>query len=103
MNDIVGEEHRQAADSLKRLMSAYQQSEDLISIGAYQAGSNPTVDLAIQLRERINAFLQQDVTERVTFTEVVNDLMNLNQLREGLAGQSPNAVKSTQNNTEEVG
>ena len=103
MNDIVGDEHRRAADNLKRLMSAYQQSEDLISIGAYQAGSNPTVDLAIQLRERINAFLQQDATERVTFSEVVDDLMKFNHLREGLAGQSQNAAKSPQENIAEAG
>ncbi|MBT6157382.1 MAG: FliI/YscN family ATPase [Planctomycetaceae bacterium] len=103
MNDIVGDEHRQAADSLKRLMSAYQQSEDLISIGAYQAGSNPTVDLAIQLRERIDAFLQQEASERVTFSEVVDDLMKFNHLREGLAGQSQSAANSPQNNTNEAG
>ena len=88
MNDIVDDKHRRAAEELKRLMAAWQQSEDLISIGAYQAGSNPEVDLAIQLHDRINAFLHQEVTEQVTFDEVVNDLLKLHQLREGLSGKS---------------
>jgi FliI/YscN family ATPase len=100
MNDIVGEEHRRAADNLKQLMAAYQQSEDLISIGAYQAGSNPTVDLAIQLQDRINAFLQQEATERVTFSEVVDDLVKINRLRDGLSGQNKNGVKSPNNDAQ---
>jgi hypothetical protein len=33
--------------SVKQLMAAYQQSEDLISIGAYRKGANRAVDTAI--------------------------------------------------------
>lgn len=92
MNGIVSEEHRQAADHLKHLLAAYQQSEDLINIGAYQAGSNPTVDLAIQLHERINRFVQQSLSEKVVFEEAVSDLLALNQLRSGLVGQTTGQV-----------
>jgi FliI/YscN family ATPase len=88
MKNIVSEEHRQAADHLKHLLAAYQQSEDLITIGAYQAGSNPTVDLAIQLQDRINRFVQQSLSEKVVFEDVVSDLLTLNQLRSGLVGQT---------------
>ena len=41
MNDIVSPEHRAAAESVKQLLAAYQQSEDLITIGAYQMGIEP--------------------------------------------------------------
>ena len=92
MNGIVSEEHRQAADHLKHLLAAYRQSEDLINIGAYQAGSNPTVDLAIQLHERINRFVQQSLSEKVVFEEAVSDLLALNQLRSGLVGQTTGQV-----------
>jgi FliI/YscN family ATPase len=85
MNDIVGSEHRAAADSVKQLMAAYQQSEDLITIGAYQMGSNPLVDLAIKLREPIETFLRQRATERVSYEEAVLALTKLARLRIGLS------------------
>jgi FliI/YscN family ATPase len=84
MNDIVTAEHRAAAESVKQLLAAYQQSEDLITIGAYQMGSNQLVDLAIKLREPIDAFLRQSSTERGTFAAAVDGLMRLARLRNGL-------------------
>lgn len=77
MPDITPQEHRQAADQLKRLLSAYRQSEDLISIGAYQSGSNPLVDVAISHQESINAFLRQGATEQVGYEQAVTALMQL--------------------------
>ena len=85
MNDVVTAEHRTASESLKQLLAAYQQSEDLIQIGVYQLGANPLVDLAIKLREPIDAFLRQPSTERVTFAAAVDGLMRLARLRNGLA------------------
>lgn len=87
MNDIVSPEHRAAADSVKQLLAAYQQSEDLITIGAYQMGSSPLVDLAIKLRDPINAFLRQSSTERVPLIGAVDGLLKLARLRVGLAPQ----------------
>jgi len=84
MNDVVSSEHRHAAESLKQLLAAYQQSEDLITIGAYQMGSSQLVDLAIKLREPIEAFLRQSSTERVSFATAVDGLMRLARLRNGL-------------------
>jgi hypothetical protein len=46
MPDVTSDEHRRNADSLKQLLAAYQETQDLISIGAYQAGSNGLVDAA---------------------------------------------------------
>jgi hypothetical protein len=84
MNDIVSREHRAAADSIKQLLAAYQQSEDLITIGAYQMGSNQLVDQAIKLREPIDAFLRQASTERVTLDAALAELMKLARLRASL-------------------
>jgi len=85
MNDLVSPEHRFASDQLKQLLAAYQQSEDLIAIGAYQGGSNPLVDLAIQLREPINNLLRQRATEPCDFAQAVDGLMKLSRMRDGLA------------------
>jgi FliI/YscN family ATPase len=84
MNDIVTPEHRAAAESVKQLLAAYQQSEDLITIGAYQMGSSQLVDLAIKLREPIDAFLRQASTDHAPLASSIDGLMRLARLRNGL-------------------
>lgn len=84
MNDVVNDEHRTAAGGLKQLLAAYQQAEDLISIGAYQNGSNPLVDAAIQLRQPIQNFLQQRVNEKSSLAESIQALVKLAKLRDSL-------------------
>ena len=37
--------------------------EDMVNIGAYSAGSNPEIDRAIAMNERIEMFLRQDVAD----------------------------------------
>jgi flagellum-specific ATP synthase len=99
MNDIVSREHRAAADSIKQLLAAYQQSEDLITIGAYQMGSNHVVDQAIKLRDPIDAFLRQASTERVSMEAAVADLTKLARVRAGLVhseDRSPPTAKTPQ-------
>ena len=86
MNDVVSEQHLAAADSIKQLLAAYKQSEDLIAIGAYQTGSNPLVDLAIRMREPIQRYLQQASSQPADFGDAVEGLLKLAQLRNGLNG-----------------
>lgn len=65
MLQLTTEDTRQCILLLRRLYSAYQANRDLISIGAYQAGSNPEVDRAIELWPAIQAFLQQSADQEV--------------------------------------
>jgi len=81
MPDVSTTEHRQAANSLKQMLAAYQQSEDLITIGAYQNGSNPLVDAAIKLREPVLQFLRQGMGDQVSFESARAGLMKLQQMR----------------------
>ena len=55
-------------------------------VGAYQAGSNPLVDVAIRMREPIQKYLQQASSQPVTFDNAVEGLLNLAELRNGLNG-----------------
>jgi FliI/YscN family ATPase len=87
MPDVTTEEHRRQADSLKQLLAAYQESSDLISIGAYQAGSNLLVDAAIKMREETLKFLQQGIAEQVPFPAAVAGLARLAQLRNTVSRQ----------------
>ena len=77
MNELASLEHLAAAQQLKKLMAAYQQSEDLINIGAYQQGSNRLVDRAIQLKSRIDQFLQQTSTSHVEQSKTIQQLIQL--------------------------
>lgn len=69
MNSIVTKEHKQLAGKLKNIMAVYQESEDLINIGAYKSGSNEEIDYAVEKIAAVNAFLQQQTDEKFNFDE----------------------------------
>ncbi len=77
MPDIVETEHMQLARELRRIYSVYQQNKDLISVGAYQSGSDPFIDESIIRRPEIMRFLQQDMDESV---DLSRSLMELTQI-----------------------
>jgi flagellum-specific ATP synthase len=60
---VTTPEQRTAATEMRRLLAAYRDAKDLIEIGAYVPGTNPLVDRAIQLREAMDGFLRQDVSD----------------------------------------
>ncbi|MGI8980764.1 MAG: FliI/YscN family ATPase [Pirellulaceae bacterium] len=77
--DIVPTEQRTAAQTVRELLAAYKDHEDLISIGAYRSGANPTVDMAIAMRDEINKFLRQNVTDGCTVESARKELVALAQ------------------------
>lgn len=79
MPEITSDEHRQAAFLVRSLLSAYRENEDLISIGAYRRGSNPLVDLAIEMQEQLNGFLRQRVEDRSSLEDARKGLLQLQQ------------------------
>jgi flagellum-specific ATP synthase len=77
MHNITKPEHQQLARNLKQLYSRYLRNRDLISVGAYSAGSDPVLDKAIALNPQIEAFLQQDINERAGISESLGQLSAL--------------------------
>jgi flagellum-specific ATP synthase len=75
MTEIVSEEHLMAAEHLKRLLSTYRDSEDLINIGAYQRGSNAEIDKSLTYIQAIWDFTKQRTTEKINFEEVKTTLV----------------------------
>ena len=61
MQTLVSSEDLKLSNKLRRLWSLYQQNVDLIQVGAYENGSNPELDEAIRLNDRIVNFLRQDM------------------------------------------
>lgn len=69
MPQIVDEQQLQAAMRFRQLMSKFSQNEDLISIGAYVAGSDPDTDTAISSMPTMKKFLRQGLQESVSIRE----------------------------------
>jgi flagellum-specific ATP synthase len=74
MPDIINEEHLITVNKMKEHLSVYKEAEDLINIGAYEKGSNPKIDLAIEKNDIYNDFLTQRIHEKVDYESVVKQL-----------------------------
>ncbi len=59
------------------LQARYQQSEDLIMLGAYKAGTNRDLDKAVKAQDGINAFLRQDIEQSVSIGASIQELLTL--------------------------
>ena len=77
MNDISTPEHQRAARSFKQLYSLYQHNRDLISVGAYQPGSDEQIDLAIAAYPALQEFLRQDMHVPVPLAQSLEQLQSL--------------------------
>jgi flagellum-specific ATP synthase len=77
IGEITTPDVRDAGTRLRAALAAYREKEDLISIGAYQRGTDPLLDAAVALRPRINAFLRQQVHEPSTLEEADAELLAL--------------------------
>lgn len=77
MPAIVSEEHRAAAAAVRRLLSTFSRSEDLVRIGAYKPGSDADLDRAIRFRPAIREYLAQKAGERGTFADARRELLRL--------------------------
>ena len=77
MTDIVSPEHRALASRIRDVMGTYEKNADLVSIGAYQAGTNPKLDYALSKIDGIEQFLTQGVDEAFTYDEDVEAMRRL--------------------------
>ena len=57
------------ARRFKALYARYQRNRDLITVGAYTPGNDPTLDEAVSLHSAMESFLQQDMRERAGMAE----------------------------------
>ena len=77
MSSIVTPEHRSAAGKMRTIMSMYRDNKDLIDVGMYQPGTNPKLDIAIEMMPKINAFLQQKISDSVTMETTIQTLVDM--------------------------
>ena len=74
MSSIASPEHMKKSRELRVLLAAYERSEDLIRIGAYQKGSDPVLDRAVEILPRLNEFLRQGTDEMPVLAAVLKQL-----------------------------
>ena len=77
MVSLVDKQHYAGLQALKEHMATYHANRDLITIGAYQRGSDPRIDAAIQLHPQIMEFLRQSIESSISMTESVTALQTL--------------------------
>ena len=77
MVNLIDEAHLNQIRKFKVLFARYQRSRDLISVGAYVAGSDPVLDQAVASYPKMEHFLQQPLSERADFSSSLNALLAL--------------------------
>ncbi len=77
--ELMTAEQQVAATTVRQLLAAYHDHEDLISIGAYRPGSNPAVDAAITMQESIHHYLRQPTQQESSLDIARAELMDLAQ------------------------
>ena len=77
MHEIVPQEQLDAARSLRELISTFNQSRELVNLGAWKPGANPLLDRAVALWPRIREMLAQRPHERAGYVDSVTDLQRL--------------------------
>ena len=75
--DIAPQEQMAAIAKVRGLLAEYRHHEDIISIGAYRPGSNPSVDAAITMRDQIRRYLCQGVDELCSPASARETLLDL--------------------------
>lgn len=76
-NRVTTSEQAHAAAILRRVMAARRSVQDLLDVGAYQRGSNPLADAAVDHEQAINDFLRQRLDSPVPGEQAWTELTNL--------------------------
>ncbi len=74
---VISPEQLQASLQIKKLYSVYEQNKDLINVGAYQQGSNESIDQSIAMQLDIQKFMAQGMNEAVPLSESQRQLEQL--------------------------
>ncbi|MDR0441806.1 MAG: FliI/YscN family ATPase [Treponema sp.] len=69
---VSGAASKNAAGVIRRNMAVYAEAEDLINVGAYHQGSNPSIDEAIAKHGPIEDFLIQSMDEQSSLEETLS-------------------------------
>ena len=93
MPNIVSESHLTEMQKFKQLLSVYRENRDLVNIGAYQSGSDPLLDRALERLPHLRNFIRQGLQQTVSYAQSCRLLTDL--LREKQGGGNAADKQST--------
>ncbi|MBS3800455.1 MAG: flagellum-specific ATP synthase FliI, partial [Thioalkalivibrio sp.] len=77
MSALIDPQHERAARRFRDLAATYMRNRDLIAVGAYRKGSDPHLDEAVAMHERLEAYLAQGREEAIRFEQARDELLAL--------------------------
>ncbi len=77
MPQVVSTDHKKRAMAFNEILATYNEAEDLINIGAYVKGSNPSIDHALNKIVDLRSFMKQDMFEKSDFDATVARLNSI--------------------------
>jgi len=77
MVEVLDKDSLSLCHQFREILADYAKIEDLVNLGAYQRGNNPRADRAVEMIERLNRFLRQDMETKTTLEEGFMDLAEL--------------------------
>jgi flagellum-specific ATP synthase len=77
MDELCSQNHLDNARKLRKLISIYQENQDLLLMGGYIQGQDADLDLAVNLWPKIVSFLHQDKSDSFSFHETEQLLSKL--------------------------
>jgi flagellum-specific ATP synthase len=99
MRAVIDSSHLSWSSQIKEWMATYAQVEELINIGAYVRGSNPKIDQAVAVHDRVVEFLRQSVDESCDMSETLARMHSL--IRAGEAfGSGQQMPQNAKNNSQ---
>ncbi|OYW14413.1 MAG: hypothetical protein B7Y82_08050 [Sphingomonadales bacterium 32-65-25] len=77
MIDVVSEAHNRAAQRFRRMVALIEENRDLVLMGAYAAGQDAELDLALALQPVLAAFMAQDRGQATDWKDNIFTLLEL--------------------------
>ncbi|MCM0033773.1 FliI/YscN family ATPase [Sandarakinorhabdus limnophila] len=77
MIDVVSEAHNRAAQRFRRMVALIEENRDLVLMGAYAAGQDAELDLALALQPVLAAFMAQDRSQATDWHDNISTLLQL--------------------------
>jgi flagellum-specific ATP synthase len=77
MRKLIDDDHLKMSEKIRGILAVYSEQEDLINIGAYKNGASPKIDMALKYIELVNRFLCQDIMEKSSMKQTLEELKKL--------------------------
>lgn len=74
MPNVTDDRHQKSALQCKQWLARFRQNKDLITIGAYTAGSDPQIDRAVERYPHLIDFISQSMQHKAPFAECIGHL-----------------------------